>query len=454
MKSILIILLTIINSFVFGQNVGNEKLTHTIDNYLNRHFDNKKFNGNLLIAKGDSVMYSKSFGLANREFGIANSDSTKFLIGSITKPFTAMGILILEKEGKININEKLSKYFPNFQNAERITIEQLLTHTSGLADYRNLPSWKEDSKSDSTTPLATIRKMSSQPLLFQPGTNFRYSNVGYILLGLIIEKVSEMSFASFIEEKILQPLRLDYTGIINNQDFVPNLASGYSSSPKEILKAEYINYRQPFSSGNMYSTNADLWKFTKAVLNAKLVSAEKTKQIFTSRNYYGYGWGIRNFEGTKAYGHYGGMNGFVGAITFIPDGDYFISFLTNDNNTPKIRITRDLVSIIQGNDVPLPVETKLIKTPLEIRKQIIGNYATKNGGTLKVFEEDGKLYLQENGQTKHEMFAFDNYKFSFSLLEFNVVFENLESDKTQILKFMNPNIILTATRITEPNNGS
>ena len=451
MKLILIFITIVINHIAFGQNEVDEHFTYKVEQYINRQCKNGKFNGNLLIAKGDSILYSNSFGLANRELNVNNTDSTKFLIGSITKPFTAFGILILENEGKLKLNDKLSKYFPNFQSADSITIEHLLTHTSGISDYKILPDWKEDSKSDLTTPLTTVYKMSSQPLLFQPGSKFRYSNVGYILLGLIIEQVSDQSFASFIEEKIILPLELTNTGIINNKDLVANIADGYSSTPREIKKAEYINYNQPFSSGNMYSTAYDLWKFTTAVSEGKLLSLEKTKQIFESGKYYGYGWGIRNFEGLKALGHYGGMNGFVGAITYIPDGEYFISFLTNDDNTPKIRITNDLVSIIQGKDIPLPENIKLAELTNQTTQQIIGHYLIKNNNSLSVFEQDGKLYLQENGQDKHEMFPYDNYKFSFGLLEFNVVFENLENDKMQVLKFMGKDTILTATRIKVPN---
>ena len=208
------------------------------------------------------MFIKKSFGLSDKETGVENFDSTKFLIGSITKPFTALGILILEKEGKLKLNDKLSKYFPNFQSADIITIENLLTHTSGISDYKSLPDWKEDSQSDLTIPQTVITKMSTQPLLFLPGSKFRYSNVGYVLLGLIIEEESGQSFANFIQEKILSSLNLKNTGIINNTSDVPCLANGYTSNPRETIKAEYINYNQPFSSGNMYSTTYDLWLFT------------------------------------------------------------------------------------------------------------------------------------------------------------------------------------------------
>lgn len=436
---------------IFGQKTDSPIINGKIDNYIKSWHDNSKFNGNLLISKGDSILYSNSFGLANRELGVNNTDSTKFLIGSITKTFTALAVLILEEEGKLRLSDKLSKYFPEFQSSDRITINHLLTHTSGISDYKILADWKEDSKSDSTTPQITVSKMSDQPLLFEPGKKFRYSNVGYILLGLIIEKTSETSFENFIKEKILDPLGLRNTGVIDNKTIVPNAANGYKTNPRETFKAEYINYNQPFTSGNMYSTTNDLLKFTRSVVDGILISKEKTKEIFESGEYYGYGWGIRNFDGIRAYGHYGGMNGFVSSVIYIPKEEYFICFLTNNDNTPKVRITADLIALLQGQDIPLAHKTPIRILSEKRRDQVVGSYKIKNKGVLHVFKEDHQLYLQENDQEKHELFAYDDYKFSFELLEFDVMFEILEDDKTQLLKFVGRDTILSAERIKVPN---
>ena len=241
-------------------------------------------------------------------------------------------------------------------------------------------------------------------------------------------------------------MKLENTGIIDNESEVTNLAEGYTTTPRESTQAEYINYNQPFSSGNMYSTINDLLKFTKSVMNGHLISIEKTKEIFESGAYYGYGWGIRNFDGLKAFGHYGGMNGFVGSLTYISKEEYFICFLTNDDNTPKVRLTSDLVAILQGQDISPPEELKTIDLSEEIINQIVGSYKVKNKSVLHIFKENDKLYMQETNQDKHEMFAYENYKFSFELLEFNVVFENLKEGKTQLLKFVGRETILVAER--------
>ena len=431
------------------ENKSDSHLSERIENYLNAHVENGKFNGNVLITKNDSVVFSNSYGFANRELSAKISDSTKFLIGSITKPFTALGILLLEQHGKLKVTDKLSKYFPNFESANDITILQLLNHTSGISDYKALSDWKIDSKSDNINPHLTVGKMSTLPLLFEPGSSFRYSNVGYILLGLIIQQVNNQSFSSFIERKIIQPLNLTNTGIIDNHSVIVNLANGYSSNPRETTKAEYVNYSQPFSSGNMYSTTHDLLKFTKTVMNGELLVKKRTKEIFESGKYYTHGWGIRNFNGTKAFGHFGGMNGFVGSITYIPEGNWFICILTNDDNTPKVRITNDLVKIINNKVVANPLSTKLVELSDEFKDQVTGSYLVKPGNILKVFKENNRLYQQENGQQKHELFPFDNYRYSFDLLEFNVIFEDLENGKTNILKFVSSDTVLTAKRIIE-----
>ena len=438
--------------FSCGETIENNSdslLNERIDDYINAHVANGKFNGNILITKNDSIVFSNSYGMANRELSAENSDSTKFLIGSITKPFTALGILLLEQHGKLKVTDKLSKYFPNFESANDITILQLLNHTSGISDYKALSDWKIDSKSDNINPHLTVGKMSTLPLLFEPGSSFRYSNVGYILLGLIIQQVNNQSFSSFIERKIIQPLNLTNTGIIDNQSVIVNLADGYSSNPRETTKAKYVNYSQPFSSGNMYSTTHDLLKFTKTVMNGELLVKKRTKEIFESGKYYTHGWGIRNFNGAKAFGHFGEMNVVVGAITYIPDGNWFICILTNDDNTPKVRITNDLVKIINKEEVANPVNTKLIELSHEYKDQVTGSYLVKPGNVLTVFEENNKLFQRENGQIKHELFPYGVNQFSFELLEFNVIFEELKNGKTNILKFVDKDTILTAKRIIE-----
>jgi len=422
-----------------------------VDEYILAHVSNKRFNGTVLLAHKDSILYHRSFGFANRETQHLNADSTIYLIGSVTKPFTAMAVLLLEQQGKLSLEEKLSTYFPSFPRAEEVTIAQLLTHTSGIPDYHQLPDWEAESQSDHITPEITVQNVAQLPYRFEPGSRFRYTNTGYILLGLIVEKASGQTFTDFMQTNLLDPLQLTHTGIITNGHQLPGLANGYSTTPKETVKAKPINYRQPFTSGNMYSTTTDLWKFARAVVDGKLLPPEKTAAIFQSgKGSYGFGWGIRNFENIVGYGHHGAMNGFVGSITYLPDSEHFICFLTNDNNTPRYTLNEDLVHLLLRKKIVLPELEKEWTVTAEALERVEGNYIIKPGDTLHVSKKEKRLFLRETGQREHELFPIGPDKFAFSLFEFHVEFSEEELGKTRHLKFTGKSQ-LTANRQPEEN---
>lgn len=197
----------------------------------------------------------------------------------------------------------------------------------------------------------------------------------------------------------------------------------------------------------MYSTPKDLWKFTRAVMKIRLLSVQKTNEIFNSSQVYGYGWGIRDYDGLGAYGHYGAMNGFVGAMTYIPEGEYLVCFLTNDDNTPEYSIMEDLVKMINGNEVETPKRSTLIPLTESMKTKVVGDYLVKAGDTLKVFENDKRLFLQETGQNQHELFPIDSLEYSFKLFEFNAVFSDPIKEYSDTLKFIGKSK-LVAKRIT------
>ncbi len=415
--------------------VKNESATELelkIDEYISAHVKNNRFNGTILISEQDSVIFKKSYGFANREKQELINDSTRFLIGSITKPFVVACILKLEEKNKLALSDKLSKYFPEFPNADDVTLEMLLTHTSGITDYHDFEDWKDLSKTE-IDPIDVISRVKERPYRFAPGTNFRYSNTGYIFLGLIIEQISHLSFEQYLEQNILTPLKLNQTGVINNNFTPKSFATGYTTTPSQTSKAEYINYNQPFTSGNMYSSAIDLQKFCLNVMDSSLFSAVKTKEIFENNNgYYGYGWGIRDFDGIRAYGHYGGMNGYWGSLTFIPDSKTVICFLTNDDNTPKYTITKDLVSILTQKPYSLPKPLEYIELDADSLSIFDGNYLVKPGDTFHVYHENERIFLKETGQISYELFPTKSGVFAFAMQENVIRFhenENREIDK-------------------------
>lgn len=408
--------------------------SEAVETYLNAVHANGQLNGSVLIAQGAEINFEWFGGFANRQFQVPITDSTCFLIGSITKTFTAYGILVLEHHKKLSLSDPLSTYFPDFPQSEDVTILQLLNHSSGIRDYHFFKDWKVRSKTD-LTPKQVIDQVATNPFRFDPGTQFRYSNTGYILLGLIIEQVSGLSFEEYIAQAIVQPFQLQQTGVIRHSLVFPNLAEGYTSTPYNTHRAEYINYNQPFASGNLYSSPRDLWKFTRSVLESRLISPEKTKLIFTpGLGSYGLGWGIRDFNGTKAYGHRGAMNGFTGSITYLPDSNIFIAVLSNDDCTPIQTTMRDVVALLGQKEVPLPASRQPIALTDSLCSLVVGDYLIKTGDTLRVFQNESSLFLQETNQEQHEMFPTAAGLFIFARLELTVLFSELKNGKSDLLE--------------------
>lgn len=415
--------------------IAQTELEQKIDSYLLAHRTNNRFNGQVLISRNGESIFKKSYGLADKASKTKIGHNTKFLIGSITKPFVAACILKLVQEEKFALNTKLSLFFSDFPKSDSVTIEQLLTHTSGISDYHDFDDWKKLSQTD-LQPIDVINRVKERPYRFSPGSSFRYSNTGYILLGLIIEKVTGDSFEAYLNKTIVKPLNLKNTGVITNKKTIKQLATGYTTTPSGSQKAEYINYNQPFTSGNMYSTANDLQLFCKAVMDFSLLGPELTRATLEDNSgNYGYGWGIRNFDGTKAFGHYGGMNGFWGSVTYIPERDLFICFLTNDDNTPKYTINRDLVAILNGDSVDLPEPVIFIEPILATLKKVEGDYLVKPGDTLHVYSRKNQLYIRETGQIEYKLFPTKSGSFQLTMHEYWAHFHKNDSNEVIKLSF-------------------
>jgi len=447
MRFLQTLIFLILIGFTFSCTNPNKKLSEPsqnlktkVDEYLLSLAQNNKFNGVAIISKNDSILYKGQMGFANRKSKKAFSDSSIFLIGSITKTFTATSILLMVDAGKISLNDQLSLFFPDFPKANQVTIKQLLTHTSGIRDYHEFKNWKKQSQFKSLTPKQVIDSILINPFRFEPNEKFSYSNSGYILLGLIIEKVSGLTFSEFITQNIAKPLQLSNTGVCINGAEPNQLVEGYRTNPKGVYNPDWINFNQPFSSGNMYSNLADLKVFTQALFKGKLISKELVELLkFDNSGSYGFGWGIRNIDSLRFYGHMGAMNGFVGAINYLPEEDLFIGYLTNDDNTPRSTVSNNLTKLAKGKIVAY----EKFKTYKNLSKDSLqkyqGNYVIKEGDTLKTFLVDNNLFLQETGQQSHEMFYLKNHAFDFEILEFEVVFEELKNNRFQYLLFMRNN---------------
>jgi CubicO group peptidase (beta-lactamase class C family) len=285
------------------------------------------FSGVVLVARNDDVVYRGAFGLASREFEVPNTLATRFDIGSITKTFTALGIMVLVEQGRINVDDPLSKYLPDCPVPEKneITIHQLLTHTSGLYDYANDEGVVFETLFKKTTS-DLVPYVYGPGLLSPPGREVHYSSGGYVLLGAVIEKISGMSYSRYLEENILKPAGMSSTALLTADDVCPNKAVGY----KRLDREKYANrslWQFPGSpAGGLVTTVDDLFRYVQALLGEKLLSAEYRAQLLgpkgkddPDRGTIAYAWWIDRVGNQKVIYHGGGTPGFSSSLYVFPE---------------------------------------------------------------------------------------------------------------------------------------
>jgi CubicO group peptidase (beta-lactamase class C family) len=290
-----------------------------------------KFNGSILVSKNGKVLLSKAYGMSNKEENSPNTTQTKFMIGSITKQFTALSIMQLEEKGLLSVNDKIDKYVSGFPHGKEITIHQLLSHTSGLP--RDIETEiKFDSMPKTLEEALNMIKGKNIELLCTPGEKFNYSNSGYVLLGYIIEKVARKTYSDYLQENIFTPLKMDNSGVGYNRKENKELAIGYPIAKQETSFDSY-DISLWNSAGGIYSTVDDLYKWDRALYTEELISKKTLNTIYTPvKNNYGYGWFISRDENNTTYSHEGSAFGFVSEITRQVDNDVFIVVLSNEEN--------------------------------------------------------------------------------------------------------------------------
>ncbi|MBZ4189370.1 serine hydrolase [Niabella beijingensis] len=309
---------------------------------LQKHLDSlerfNSFSGAVLIAKNEKILFEKAYGYSNRSDSIHNKINTKFNLASMGKMFTGICIMQLVETGKINLNDKVGVYIPDFPMksvADSVTIYHLLTHTSGMGSF-----WEAYFKSphDRFKDLADyVPLFQDQPLLFKPGQRFEYSNVGYIVLGLILEKVTGKNYFDYVKEAIYNPLGMTDTDAYELDKAIPNLAIGYEISTDEpyVWKNNtYLNVLKGSAAGGGFSTVRDILKFATALQQYKLLDQKNTALVTTEVGASGYGLGfeVLTINGHKIFGHTGAFPGIKNELKIYKDLGYTVILLTNGDN--------------------------------------------------------------------------------------------------------------------------
>jgi CubicO group peptidase (beta-lactamase class C family) len=358
----IIILLGIICIVPFA-NVSAQDKTTQIDQLVQSYNNLQEFNGSLLVAKQGKILLQKGYGFANIELGVRNDVNTKFRIASLTKQFTAMLIMQLKQSGKLNLNDPISKFLPYYRKdvGDRVTIHELLTHTSGIPDYTNRANFFSDIAVHTYSPNEFVEKFCSDSLQYEPGTIYNYCNSEYYILGAIIEAITKKTYAAVLQEKIFDVIGMKNSGIDMPANILQNRASGYNCYYGNYTNADYINMASSiYAAGGVYSTVGDLLLWDEALYGDKLLSKENKDTMFTPfLNKYAYGIVVNkasipgiNHEVTLMV-HTGGINGFRSImLREIEDKEVIIllsnTVLNNNFDIDLNPVSNRIFSILNG----------------------------------------------------------------------------------------------------------
>jgi CubicO group peptidase (beta-lactamase class C family) len=323
-----------------------------IDALLQKYFEYDQFTGSALVAEEGTIILKKGYGCANLEWGIPNAPDTKFRLGSITKQFTSMLVMQQVEKGSISLDTPVAAYLPDYPKpqGEKVTIRHLLTHTSGIPNYTGIIDIRTDRKRYTLEQL--VGTFSGKPLEFEPGTRWKYSNSGYVLLGAVLEKVTRTPYERLLQSNILHPLGMKNTGYDHSEEILPKRAAGYERTGR-IVNAPFIDMSVPFSAGALYSTVEDLLLWDRGLYTGGLLSDSLKKVCFTPvLNNYAFGWVVQkrpigsSSDSALFVYHGGGINGFNTIIARIPARQQLIVLLNNTGNAPLDEIVRSIAGIL------------------------------------------------------------------------------------------------------------
>lgn len=387
-------------------------------------FEAGNFQGTVLVARDGKPILNRGFGYAVKEWELEATPDTKFRLGSVTKQFTAMAILMLEEQGKLTTADPIRKHIPEAPESwQGVTIHHLLTHTSGIPSFTSLPDYKKTNALPAP-PLQTMKRVTGMPLEFDPGTRFKYSNTGYTLLGLILERASGQDYASFLQQHIFGPLNMKDSGYQDQKTILARFAGGYSRGPKGIQPADHIDMSIPHAAGSLYSTTLDLLKWDAALRTGRLIGESSYKKYFQpEKDGYAYGWIVRQLDGEDVQMHGGGIEGFSTMIIRVPAQKLLVVALANLEQAQSGRLAQDLALLALGKDIPKPTIRKEVELPIETLRRYPGVYQLTPNFSLTVTLEDGQLITQGTNQGKIPIFAETETRFFPKVMEATITFQ-------------------------------
>lgn len=309
-----------------------------------------------MVSSAGKPIYQKAFGLANLELEVPLQLDHVFQIGSMTKQFTAVGILLLQQDGLLNVNDPISKYIADYPNGNQITIHHLLSHTSGIKDFTKMKSLSTIANKK-MSPDEMVDFFKDEPVDFSPGEKFEYNNSGYVILGYLIELVSGKTYDEFLKTRIFDPAGMTNSYFATDRFLIPGRADGYHLKDTGYVNRTVIDFSVPFSSGSLMSNLSDLLKWQQALNSDILLNEDSKKLAFTPKKLangeeitYGYGWHIREINGVPSREHGGSIFGFKSMGVYVPSLDLYFVGLTNCDCISPTQLVLDIAGLVVKSD--------------------------------------------------------------------------------------------------------
>ena len=395
-----------------------------LDRYFNVLYENNRFMGSVVILSGDEIQYHYEIGYADLEQEIRINEQTRFRIASIGKPMTATLIMLLVEDGKLELNNLLSEFYPEFPNADEITIEHLLYHRSGLFNFIDDPAYN-DWRTEHKTRDELLEILADHEPVFNPDEKMGYSNTNYMLLTFIAEDVSGQTFGDLLEQQIAVPIGLEYTYL--GEGATIKYPEAYSYEFDGGWQQSTVTHMSiPLGAGGIVSTPFDVVHFARALFNGDLLNDHSLEAMTTLIDNAGMGLFHYSYYDKSGYGHTGAIDDFRTNLAMYPQDDLYIAITANSLSYPINDILKTLLDAWHGNDFSIPDFTTITLSEEHLR-QFIGKYSSEDlHMNITLWVEDEILMAQANGQEPIPLDAESETRFRFD--EAGLVFDFSEQD--------------------------
>jgi CubicO group peptidase (beta-lactamase class C family) len=404
-----------------------------VDDFVKKQMEERKIPGlSIAVMKNGEIIKAEGYGYANLEHMVPAKPETVYQSGSVGKQFTATGVMMLVEEGKVNLDDPITKYFPDGPKSwKKVKVRHLLSHTGGISNklYDQI-NMREDQ-----TEEQLLKKIATLPLDFQPGEKWNYSNPGYLLLGILIRKASGKFYGDFLQERIFKPLGMTTTRVINESDIIPNRAAGYVMEKEQIKNQSWVAPMiNTTADGSLYFTVLDLAKWDAALYAENLVKKSTLEQMWTPTKLnndklekYGFGWGVDKIRGHQIIAHGGSWQGFTTYIARYVDDKLTVVVLTNFAASHPGSIAKGIAGIY--NPDLKPIEPKEVSIDPKILDAYVGDYQLEGNYIIQITKENDRLMSLAPEQPKFQLYPESETKFFLKVDEGTITFVKDASGK-------------------------